>query len=155
MKATRNLKNNQELDQICKKQQHTRKMRCNITYIDPEMNEIPHNLAIPPQQWPCLFSPVPNTLTLKRDSIAMTCNWQVRLLIRNKGKIQVLPYHSGIILLPRIYPNNLNGKIPKIVLRMWSKEAISSSLGNGSWSSCYAAPTKKKVVLLTDLKSKK
>ena len=39
MEATRNIENNQEPDQICKSQQHTRKIRPFITYIQPKTNE--------------------------------------------------------------------------------------------------------------------
>ena len=63
--------------------------------------------------------------------MATTCNQQGRLLGRNKEKIQVLPSHNDIIILPRTYPINLDGKIPKIVLRMQSEDNIWSINATG------------------------
>ena len=61
-KAAVNLEFNQEPDQICWNQLHTRRTRPFVTYIWPQTNKIPHNLAIPPLQKPWLFTPVHNTL---------------------------------------------------------------------------------------------
>ena len=82
----------------------TRRMRSYITYIDPQTNEKPHNLAIPlPERWR-LFTPV-------------RC-----ILGQNIQKIQVLPSHNNVLLLLSVYPIYLSGKIQEIVLRMRSED---------------------------------
>ena len=130
MKAAGNLKFNQEPDQICKHQLHTRKIRPFVTYIDPQNNEIAQNLAIPPPQKHCLFTPVPIILSTGRlhgHDMPSTR----RVLSRNKEKIQVLPSHHGDIELLSVYPSNLNGIMQVIVLRIWSGDEICSTYSTG------------------------
>ncbi len=82
----------------------------------------------------------------------MTGHQQHHILDQNIQKVQILPSHNGILLLPRIYPINSNGKIPQMVLRMRLKEHISSSYttshaGSGAEAllhSCHERQQRKK-----------